>query len=90
MAQPPDLEHKRKRDSEEYGQTASSQPIVPQQQQQGQGAFFLLMHDCAPPLSALCTRDPCATTQILADTMGPSRSSTRPFDHGASPDLHGV
>lgn len=36
MAQPPDLEHKRKRDAEDYGQTASSQPIVPQQQQ-GQG-----------------------------------------------------
>lgn len=48
MAQPPDLEHKRKRDAEDYGQTASSQPIVPQQQQ-GQGAFFLPVQDCAPP-----------------------------------------
>lgn len=37
MAQPPDLEHKRKREAEDFGQPGMSQPIVPQPQ----GAFFL-------------------------------------------------
>lgn len=67
MVQPPDVEHKRKRDAEDYGQQAAlAQTIVPQQQGASLPSlefFFRLLLS----RSALFAwpLDPCATTDCL-------------------------